>query len=175
MNYLNHYLFIILSIYKIYHSYIWRLIASVSHVWLRWYCMSLSLTTIPISCPKVRHYQQTNPLSLLACAQRVSVVRALSAQRQHREVVSKQWRAQCSQLACINVHRSLETNKCARCGVHAEQFRNVRAFLSTSHLHTVGRSVRSHTHKRARLSRTARAGLDRSHPLPATWGHTPRL
>ena len=78
--------------------------------------------------------------------QRVSVVRALSAQRQHREVVSKQWHAQCSKLAGINVHRSMETNKCARCGVHAKQFRNVRAFLSTSHLHTAGRSVRSYTH-----------------------------
>ncbi len=150
----------------------WRLTASVSHVRLRWHCMSLSLTTIPISCPKVRHYQQTNPLSLAGMChcfpQRVSVVRALSAQRQHREVVSKQWRAQCSKLACINVHRSLETNKCVRCGVHAVQFRNVRAFLSTSHLRTAGRSVRSYTHKRARLSRTARAGLDRSPPLPAT-------
>jgi hypothetical protein len=91
--------------------------------------------------------------------QRVSVVRAFGAQRQHCEVVSKQWHAQCSKLARINVHRSLETNKCARCGVHAEQFRNERAFLSTSHLHTAGRSVRSYTHKRARLSRTARAGL----------------
>ena len=65
----------------------------------------------------------------------------------------------------------LETNKCARCGVPAEHCSNVRAFLSTSHVHTAGRSVRSYTHKRARLLRTARAGLDRSHPL---LGHTPR-
>jgi hypothetical protein len=107
--------------------------------------------------------------------QRVSVVRAFGPQRQHSEAVTKQWHAQRSTLADINVHRSLETNKCARCSVPAEHFSNVRAFLSTSHVHTAGRSVRSYTHKRARLSRTARAGLDRSHPLPATWGHTPRL
>ena len=68
--------------------------------------------------------------------QRVSVVRALSAQRQHREVVSNQWHAQCSKLTCINVHRSMETNKCARCGVHAKQFRNVRAFLSAPRIYT---------------------------------------
>jgi hypothetical protein len=71
--------------------------------------------------------------------------------------------------------RALSTAEQVCTCVPAEQFRNVRAFLSTWHLHTAGRSVRSYTHKRARLSRTARAGLDRSHPLPATWGHTPRL
>ena len=48
--------------------------------------------------------------------QRVSVVRAFGPQRQHSEAVTKQWHAQRSTLADINVHRSLETNKCARCG-----------------------------------------------------------
>ncbi len=141
---------------------------------MRWRCMSLSLTTIPIVFES-----QTLPADESVVCWHVplfpptcSVVRAFGAQRQHCEVVSKQWHAQCAR---INVRRSLETNKCARCGVHAEQFRNVRAFLSTSHLHTAGRSVRSYTHKRAQLSRTARAGLDRSHPRPATWGHTTRL
>ncbi len=142
---------------------------------MRWRCRSLSLTTIPES-QTLPADESVESAGMCHCfPQHVSVVRAFGAQRQHCEVASKQWRAQCSKLARINVHRSLETNKCARCGVHAEQFRNVRAFLSTSHLHTAGRSVRSYTHKRARLSRTARAGLDRSHPLPATWGHTPRL
>ncbi len=60
---------------------------------------------------------------------------------------------------------SFSGNKQARCGVHAKHFSNERAFLSTSHVHTAGRSVCSYTHKRARLSPTARAGLDRSRHL----------
>ncbi len=68
----------------------------------------------------------------------------------------------------------LETNKCARCVVPAEYFSNVRAFLSTSHVHTAWTLGAHFTHKGARLSRTARAGLDRSHPISATWGHAPR-
>ncbi len=106
----------------------WRLTASVSELCLN--ALALHVTITDDNSHTVSE-SQTLPADesvesagwMCHCfPQRVSVVRAFGPQRQHCEVVTKQWHAQCSTLARIRVHRSLETNKCGRCGVHAEQF-----------------------------------------------------
>ncbi len=94
----------------------WRLTASVSESWL----IALALhVTITDDNSHIVSESQTLPADesvesagMCHCfPQHASVVRAFGPQRQHCEVVSKQWHAQCSTLACVNVHRSLETNK----------------------------------------------------------------
>jgi hypothetical protein len=106
--------------------------------------MAVSLTTIPIECPKVRQSQQTNPLGVLAHAiVSPNVFQLLGVPN----VNTAKW----STHARINVHRHLETNKCARCVVPAEYFSNVRAFLSTSHEPTAW-TLGAHLHSQARTA-----------------------
>ncbi len=141
--------------------------------------MAVSLTAIPRQCPKVRQYQQTNPLSMLARAIVCpSVFQLFGPLVPNANTERSGEQTMASVTLNARTHRPVETNKCARCVVHAEYFRNVRAFLSTSHVHTAWTLGAHFTNKRARLSRTARAGLDRSHPLRhvgVTFVHTRSL
>jgi hypothetical protein len=60
-------------------------------------------------------------------------------------------------------------NKCARCGVHAEQFRKLCSPPRTYTLRDAWCALSlTSAHGFRCMSRTARAGLDRSHPLTCT-------
>jgi hypothetical protein len=132
----------------------WRLTASVSESCL----IPLALhVTISDDDSHIVSESQTLPADesvesagMCHCfPRRASVVRAFSAQRQHREVVSKQWHAQCS-----SSHASTCIVLWKRTSVHVVVCMRSSFVMSSP---PRGRSVRSYTHERARLSRTAQA------------------
>ncbi len=91
----------------------WRLTASVSESCLNALALQVTITDnnshIVSESQTLPADESIESAGMCHCfPQRVSVVRAFGPQRQHCEVVSKQWHAQCSTLARINVHRSLE-------------------------------------------------------------------